>query len=209
MRGALRHLMPVLITMAFVGVVLTIYFFVANDGQPGISTRTSFDAGIPVWPWTAWVYISPYILGPLLVASCPRPLFVRLMARASVTLGISLVLFALVPTVVERPDIFGLDPVLSVRLLHDIYAVDTPPRNAAPSGHVCVSILLAWCAWRIRPATWWRAATTSYAVAVALSILPTGQHHVVDLVTGATLAGGVLVGFALYERSTRLDAADR
>lgn len=120
------------VTAAFVTVAMTLYFVVAHDGGKATSTRLSIDDSVPLLPQAVWIYLSPFTLSPftlaplLLARLWPSALW-RALLRAVVVLVPSLLCFALVPTLVERPDLTTLGDSPSVALLRLLYAVDDPP----------------------------------------------------------------------------------
>jgi membrane-associated phospholipid phosphatase len=193
------QLRPAALTTLFMAVAMAAYLAIAHDGRDAVSTRTSWDEGAPLWPWTSWIYVSPYLIAPLLLARSSLSLIRRVLARGIAVLVPSLLVFALLPTLVERPSLEGLGG-LSVGLLEVIYTVDTPPRNAAPSGHVSLTLVLAWGAWRGLPHLGARVLAVLYVLAVCASTVLTGQHHVLDVLTGAALTAIVLALFAWRDR---------
>jgi membrane-associated phospholipid phosphatase len=160
-------------------------------------TRVEWDALFPFTPWWIWVYLLPYIVGPLLVGVMSRLTFAWYLRRASLVVLVSLLIFLIVPTQTIRP----LENPDNERHLgddwtSDVYrltvAVDDPPANAAPSLHVSLSCLLAWALAYDRP-RWWAAALLG-AFVVWLSTLYTAQHHLLDVVTGVILASLAAIG---------------
>lgn len=180
--------LPAVVTAAFVAIAMTLYFALAQDGRVASSTRLPLDALVPLLPGAAWIYVSPYFAAPLLLARLERAALWRVLLRAVVVLVPSLLCFFLVPTLVERPDLSQLASSPSVELLRFVYRLDAPPRNAAPSGHVSLALVLAWGALQATRAPLARALIVAYASLVVLSTLFSGQHHLLDVVSGALLA---------------------
>ena len=77
-------------------------------------------------------------------------------------------------------------------------AVDEPPANAAPSLHISLSTLLGLALGRDFPR--WRPAIFAAVTLVWLATLLTWQHHVIDVATGALLAG-LLAWFHGFRRA--------
>lgn len=201
-RGALQATTVAL----YMTVAMAVYFAIAHDENPApLSTKTALDAWVPLWPTWIWVYVSPYLISPFLVVGTRRAIFMGLVKRGTLVVALQLIFFYLVPTVVERPPFLLTDAAsVSERMLDFVYRLDSPPRNAAPSGHVSLAIVLSWAAsksvGKAGPLVW------LYCALVSLSILFTGQHHVVDLVTGAALGALVLGFFAwLDQRRAKRD----
>lgn len=184
----------------YMTVAMAIYFAIANDGNPApLSTKSAIDAFIPRLPLFVWVYISPYLISPFLVVGTRRDVFLGLVKRGTVVVALQLIFFYLVPTVVERPPLIVTDAAsISERMLRFVYTLDSPPRNAAPSGHVSLAIVLCWAAsksvGKAGPLVW------LYCSVVSLSIVFTKQHHFIDLVTGVALGALVLGSFAAIDR---------
>lgn len=187
-----------IIAAAIMAFAMSVYLYSARaPTRPPIPTRTALDDLVPLIPVFAYVYVSPYVVAPLLAGFLPGAIFRRLLLRTAALLPFQLGAFFVVPTIVVRPPAPTGD-TLGEPLLRHIYLVDTPPGNAAPSGHVSLAMIIAWAAWAALPRL--RPATVAYFVLVAVSILFTGQHHVLDLVTGALLGGAVLYGVHRWER---------
>ena len=174
---------------AFMTVAMGIYFLLAADGQASTSTRTVLDDLVPLDPRAVWPYVSVYFVAPPLLAGVPGPRLWAALRRGVLLLAVTFAIFWIVPTHVERPDPQAWPPSPSRDFLAWVYDLDTPPRNAAPSGHVSLAMRLGWAVWTTRP----RPLVVAYVVVVSLSIVVTGQHHVLDLVTGALL-GAVVLG---------------
>jgi membrane-associated phospholipid phosphatase len=79
--------------------------------------------------------------------------------------------------------------------------IDEPPANAAPSLHVSLTCLLALALVRDFP-RWWPVSCAG-VVLVWLATLLTRQHHLVDVLTGALLAVGVVFAWPANDRVTR------
>lgn len=195
-RGALQTIGAA----ALIAFALAVYFVAAHHPPyPPLPTRTSLDDLVPIWPAFIYVYLSPYLAGPLVAGLLSRELYRRMLTRVATLLPLQLGAYFAVPTIVVRPHAPVGDGIGDA-LVRAIYLVDTPPANAAPSGHVSLALMLAWAAWNGMPrARFWSAL---YFGLVIVSILFTGQHHVVDLVTGALLGGLVLGAVSLRERRT-------
>jgi membrane-associated phospholipid phosphatase len=183
----------------FFAVSLSLYLVVLRLRGPAVAfvTWTEWDRLFPFTPWWTWLYLLPYVVGPLLVAVLRRPWFAWYIRRAFFLVVVSLIIFAAVPTQTVRP-LRDPDPELQERnraqLDHDLTSwlyrqmeeIDEPPANAAPSLHVSLSCLLAWALAFDWPR--WKWAALAAAVLVWLSTLYTAQHHLIDVVSGTLLA---------------------
>jgi len=75
-----------------------------------------------------------------------------------------------------------------------IYTVFTDPNPIAamPSLHTAITVLMAAALWRVRPAL--GIAGAIYSLAMGFSLIYLGEHYLIDVLAGAVLAGGVVVG---------------
>ncbi|MDB6171544.1 MAG: superfamily protein [Chthoniobacteraceae bacterium] len=164
---------------------------------------TPLDRAIPFWPWT----VVPYFI---LIGGMYLPAFLRTDALfwrslLAVTIGvlINYTVFALWPTTYPRP----MAPTGSGFYL-DWYrwliSIDTPA-NCFPSGHITAPAIGCWALARERPR--WKWAILLGFVPLALTILTTKQHYIVDLLGGlVTAAIGLL--FARFILPVREGSAD-
>lgn len=147
----------------------------------------AWETGLPLVPWTAWIYLSlNFMVIPMLWAFPTvkelRPVILTLAAE----LLLAAALFCLVPLedgFRDPPAEGGLRLVQAVALRHNYF----------PSLHVA----LAWTA--VLTIGGWGLAL--WAALITLSTLTTHQHHLVDIVGGVALA---LAGYHfIYRRLTR------
>src|SRR4051812_16925571 len=78
---------------------LSLYLVVLKLRGPAatIKTWTGLDGLFPFTPWWVWVYLVPYVLGPLLVGALSRSAFVWYINRATLVVIVSLAIFVAVP----------------------------------------------------------------------------------------------------------------
>ena len=196
----------------FFGCSLTLYLVVLKVRGPAKlwSTWTVWDGAFPFAPWWVWIYLLPYVVGPLLTVLLSRETFEWYIRRAVLVVVVSLLIFAAVPTYTVRP---LLDPANEAKLGDDLTAwvyrhmvtLDEPPANAAPSLHVSLSCLLAW-AMAYQWPRWWPAAFAA-ALLVWLSTLYTAQHHLIDVASGVLLASVAAIGRPRQSPSGMVKAA--
>lgn len=155
-------------------------------------THSRWDDLIPYEPIWVWVYLIPYVIGPIAIGLIRPATFRWFVSRGLVVVGISLLIFIIVPTqTAKRPAERELSG-LTAQLYEMMIAVDEPPANAAPSLHVSLTCLLALALLRDFP-RWWPIIVGGVGL-VWLATLFTRQHHVLDIVTGAALA--LIIAFA-------------
>jgi hypothetical protein len=186
---------------AIMGLSLGCYLAVLRWRGPAaaISTQTAWDRLIPFQPTWLYVYLLPYLVGPPLLGLLRRATFAWFIRRGLLILGISLAIFAVLPTRTVRPTVEELGEGLTVEFYRDMVAVDDPPANAAPSLHISLTCLLALALLRDFP-RWWPATLAGVGL-VWLATLFTWQHHLLDVLTGALL--GLTVGGINFGASGR------
>ena|SRR5687767_14622130 len=157
-----------------------------RGGSPRFITHTSWDEWFPYQPAWVWVYLLPYLIGPVVIGFITPATFRWFVRRGLVVVSLSLILFILVPTqVAPRPAEHGLVGITAM-IYENMIAIDEPPANAAPSLHVSLTCLLGLALLRDFP-RWWPA-TALGVLLVWLATLFTRQHHLIDVATGALLA---------------------
>jgi membrane-associated phospholipid phosphatase len=190
-----RGVRQALILGVVLGASLSLYLTVLKWRGPAVVwvTQTAWDREIPFWPGWVWVYLLPYAVGPVLAAFLSPGAFRWFVRHAVVLVLVSLVVFVLWPSQTVRPPADHLGDGLTARVYRNMVELDDPPANAAPSLHVSMTCLLALVLIADRP-RWWPVAAGA-TLLVCLATLLTWQHHLIDVVTGAALAGVVaLVG---------------
>ena len=147
-----------------------------------------WEAAIPFWPQTVWIYLVQY---PLLViafivcrdpARCGRFLYAAVIVQA-----VAALIYLLYPIQIPRPAMplnSELDAITSA-LASAVRSVDAPV-NCFPSLHVTSCLLCLWLIARERTGFVWCFAFVS-ALCIA-STLTFKQHYFIDLPAGAALA---------------------
>lgn len=155
--------------------------------------ETFIDAHIPfspIWVWPYLVYF-PLSFAPVVFAGRIR-VFRRLCVSYALTYAPCLVLFAVVPSGIDRPDFEVTGPTTwALRVLYDF----DPGCNVFPSLHVAGAVLVAWIYQRLAPRIAWPFWVA--AAAIAASTVLVKQHYFVDV------PAGVLVGTAAFFASFR------
>ncbi len=171
------------------GLSLAGYLTVLKTRGPAaqIETKTGWDDAIPFVPWWVWLYLLPYAVGPVAALTLSRDSFEWFVGRVLILLTLSLAVFIVVPTRTVRPPVDHLDSGVTASIYRQMIATDEPPANAAPSLHVSFTCLMALTLVRDHRRWWFLALVAT--ILVALSTLFTQQHHLIDVITGAALAG--------------------
>lgn len=189
LKGALRQIVILTVIMFS---SLGGYLLVLNIRGPEaeITTFISWDELIPFAPAWVWVYLIPYILGPLAFGLMRPTTFRWYVSRGLMIVGLTLAIFLILPTRVAPRPTRDLGDSWTAKLYTDMVAIDEPPANAAPSLHVSLTMLLALALLRDFPRGWWLIGPA--VVLVWLATLFTRQHHLIDVVSGAALASLVV-----------------
>jgi membrane-associated phospholipid phosphatase len=157
-----------------------------------VTTWTPLDDCIPFWPSWVWVYLLPYVFGPVLVGLLSRATFWWFIRCGLAVVALTLAIFVVYPTQTDdlhRQAFAGSG--LTAEMYRQMIEIDDPPANAAPSLHVSLTFLLVLALLRDLPR--WRPVWLLCVALVWLSTLVTRQHHVIDVATGVLLAWGVTV----------------
>jgi membrane-associated phospholipid phosphatase len=117
--------------------------------------------------------------------------FNKMVITASI---ISVVIYILLPTFVNRPQISGTD--IFSQILNLVYANDRV-YNAAPSGHTFYTIICLVTLWKVAPKH--RIAWIVISVLIAASTLFTKQHNIADVLLGVIFA--VIINFKYTNKS--------
>jgi hypothetical protein len=132
----------------------------------------------------------PYLIGPVVLGLARASTFRWYVSRGLVVVGLSLLIFILVPTqVAPRPSAHGLGSGVTAFMYENMVAIDEPPANAAPSLHVSLTCLLGLALCRDFP-KWWPVTALGVGL-VWLATLLTRQHHLIDVASGILLAAVV------------------
>lgn len=140
---------------------------------------------IPFVPWTILPYWSIDLLYGLSFLYCrDRRAVDRHALRLLTAQCVSVACFLLFPLrfAFERPDAGGLPGTL-----FDLLAGFDQPYNQAPSLHISLLVII-WVRFALGVGAGWRWLVHLWALAIAVSVLTTYQHHFIDVPTGA-LAG--------------------
>lgn len=164
-----------------------LYFPLNRLLKGGVEFKTPLDEYVRLWP--VWVipyslvciwWIAAYLWAAWSMEEHLSEAFFIASAFVCVT---GLTIFAMFPTYVLRPALFGSD--WSTQLLHWIYTNDHI-YNAFPSGHMYITTLIAlfWSRWFPK----WKWLWASSVIVIALATLFTHQHYLPDPIGGVILA---------------------
>lgn len=164
-----------------------------------VDLLTDLDRAIPLLPWTAWFYVPLYAAGIVAAGFQARDdgLLRRGLLALAIGAGATTLGYFFVPSTYPRDEVFRgvTDAGTGMAILRFVHAID-PPNNTFPSAHVMVAWLCAALARRSGSRYWWFPALT--AAGVAISVLTTKQHYVVDTV------GGLAIGALALRAADRL-----
>jgi hypothetical protein len=173
-----------LIMLGSLGLYLSVLWW--RGPEATLVTWLPLDEWIAFRPEWVWIYLLPYLIGPLAVGLLSPATFAWFVRRGLLLVLISLAIFVLLPTRTIRPDISDLGDSATTDLYRNMIALDGPAANAAPSLHVSLTCLLLWALCRDFPRGW--PLTAGLIGLVWLSTLFTRQHHLLDVATGVLLA---------------------
>jgi membrane-associated phospholipid phosphatase len=122
-----------------------------------------------------------------------RDALARHAARLLLALALSVACYAAFPLrfMFERPPTTG-----AIGLMFELLSAVDLPYNRAPSLHISVLVIL-WVRFAPRLAGGWLIALHLWFTSIALSVLTTYQHHVIDV------PAGLLVGWLCIALTTR------
>jgi hypothetical protein len=188
-----RFVRQTVLAAVIMGLSFSSYWAVLKWRGPSAALATRLDgedAWIAFHPGWVYVYLIPYLIGPPLLGLLRRETFAWYVRRGLLAMAVSLLVFVFLPTKTIRPppqQVDALGDGLTAEVYRNMVGIDDPPANAAPSLHVSLSCLLAFALIRDFPRWWW-AAVAGIGL-VWLATLFTWQHHLIDIATGALLAG--------------------
>jgi membrane-associated phospholipid phosphatase len=160
-----------------------------RGGAARFRTYTAWDDWLPFEPAWVWIYLLPYLIGPVVLGITRASTFRWYVSRGLLVVALSLLIFIIVPTrIAARSTDHGLTGITAM-VYENMVAIDEPPANAAPSLHVSLTCLLGLALCRDFPK--WRPVTVFGVVLVWLATLFTRQHHLIDVATGILLAAVV------------------
>lgn len=174
----------------------TSLLFAVGYGLANRLTSLRDDVGLGVFAWERAIPFVGWTIVPYLsiVAFFTLSFFIdpdaralrRHVARLLLVLAVSVVCYAAFPLrfTFVRPETDG-----AVGLLFDLLSLCDLPYNRAPSLHIGVLAVL-WVRFAPQLRGWARAGLHAWFALIAVSVLTTYQHHVLDVPAGAVL--GVL-----------------
>lgn len=154
------------------------------------ATVFAWERNIPFVTWTIVPYLSicAFFVASFFVTSEPVELR-RHSLRLMLTLLVAVICYATFPLrfTFERPVIEGIfSPMYGALVWFD------RPYNRAPSLHIAV-LLILWTRFTPCRYPWQGLCLHAWFLLIAVSVLTTYQHHVIDVLAGLALGGGVVV----------------
>jgi membrane-associated phospholipid phosphatase len=171
----------------------------------------SHHLGMPFW--NSFYVGSQVIVLPLtlfLVYRYHRDSYAFLRNMALLSWSAGLVWYALQPVAPPRLLGSGFTDTVSSETFIDL---DSPlvrafynPVAAMPSLHVGMAPVVAWALWKLTPWAWSRALGLAYPVLVAVSIVVTGNHYILDILGGLAVVLPAAALASLLVREPRTQA---
>ncbi|MBI3073037.1 MAG: phosphatase PAP2 family protein [Deltaproteobacteria bacterium] len=171
------------------------YFLYTWIGEFTAARQTAFyleiDNWVPFWPWTVWCYLPFYVLifHVSTFSIRKREIYFRTLGSIAIGMVICCAFFLSVPSSYPRPDLPDGTHYWHVSFLQWVRQIDVA-NNTFPSSHVALSFACALSTFRDNKRS--GLVTIGMALCLAVSILTTKQHYVVDSF------GGLLVGYIAY-----------
>jgi membrane-associated phospholipid phosphatase len=141
--------------------------------------------------WNALYVVSQVVVLPLtlfLVYRYRRPAYAFVRNMAIISWSAGLVVYALLPVAPPRLLESGFTDTVSSQTFFDLDSefirAFYNPVAAMPSLHVGMAPVVAWALIRLTPWMWTKALGWAYPVLIAVDIVVTGNHYVLDIVGG-------------------------
>lgn len=193
-------------TLVFGALFLLVYGGASNDyadiARP-FQVGLPADAAIPFMPGFGLVYVSMEILLVLVPVVLAKPAKTLPFLVALVfELVFAWFCYQLYP--VALPPVQAVDATGFGGMMYRAADISNLNGNGLPSLHVAFALS---CAWVLSPlvSTWLRPALWLWAIAICASTLLVKQHYLIDVVTGALLAGFTMT--VIYPRLVRARSA--
>ncbi|MGE0026397.1 MAG: phosphatase PAP2 family protein [Thermoleophilia bacterium] len=144
--------------------------------------------------WNTLYVVSQVVVLPLtlfLVYRHRRPAYAFVRNMAIISWSAGLVVYALLPVAPPRLLASGFTDTVSQQTFFDLDSdfirAFYNPVAAMPSLHVGMAPVVAWALIRLTPWVWTRALGWAYPVLIAVCIVVTGNHYVLDIAGGLAI----------------------
>ncbi len=185
LRGLFQAVLTAAIMLASLGGYLLVLKW--RGSNPLFVTWTPLDDWLPWWPSFVWVYLAPYVIGPVLIGMLSPSTFWWYIRSGLIIVVVTLLIFVVCPTETDTEHrVWDAGTGLTADMYRHMTEIDTPPANAAPSLHVSLTCLLLLALLRDMP-RWWPL-WAGFVAVVWFSTLVTRQHHLIDVATGIGLS---------------------
>ncbi|PMQ08097.1 hypothetical protein PseAD21_25955 [Pseudomonas sp. AD21] len=193
------HLNTSIVTRPFSWLVIytvvtgALYFLVTHFpmGAVRVIQPTGFDTHIARLPYTLPLYLSYVLIMPALVLlGRRREWLLPAFFAAAVASGTCLLSHLFWPTMIERPD-------SASQWLTWFYRIDSP-LAASPSGHVALPVAISVVLGYLRVRQTW--IFTLWSLVLAVTVLTTGQHVLLDVMYGAAIGGAAGLATIMLHR---------
>jgi membrane-associated phospholipid phosphatase len=184
--------------------------------EPGMQ-RFFVDHSLGMPFWNSLYVVSQVVVLPLtlfLVYRYRRPAYAFVRNMAIISWSAGLVVYALLPVAPPRLLESGFTDTVSAQTFFDLDSsfirAFYNPVAAMPSLHVGMAPVVAWALIRLTPWMWTRALGWAYPVLIAICIVVTGNHYVLDIVGGlaVVLPAAALAAWIVRARPQAVAPAD-
>jgi hypothetical protein len=155
---------------------------------------SALDRAIPFLPWTVWPYallLASDVVLPLALRD--RMVFRDTLVAYVVAIAINFAVWTTLPTIYPRPAA-PAEATITTAAYNLLVAIDSPA-SCFPSGHITIPAVACWGFTR----EWPRAGVAVWGglALLALTVLTTKQHYLVDVLGGG---GTAMLGVAVARR---------
>lgn len=150
---------------------------------------TKIDNYVPFAPWWISIYVGCYIfwvINYILIARQGKEVWYRFLVADLMAKAICGVIFIVMPTMIERPEVIGNTIFHSMTRI--IYSLDMPT-NLFPSIH-CLASWLCYIGLgkSNKIPKWYKIFSCIFALLVCASTQFTKQHYILDVISGIAIA---------------------
>lgn len=157
------------------------------------------DGSIPLVP----VFAVPYLFATFMFLATPLIVYFisgwektkPYLIVQTIATTISYAVYLIYPTSTVRPEVTGTD--IFSQMVAFVYASDKPA-GLFPSGHVFMSIIIAYFFWKYYPKT--RTWVAIFLPLIVLSTVFMKQHHVLDIVGGIVVAASSIYLYVRFNQ---------
>ncbi len=163
------------------GTVGVVYFSLGwREAEALLLPELWLDKQLPFTPAAIWVYLAFFLLIPYTYITVPAERLLRLRYAMQLCALISGVVFLILPTELNYPDVTGHG--ISAELLRFLMAIDSP-KNCLPSLHAALSLVCVIALWQ-KQQLLRSVSIVVCGLAIGISIIQLRRHLTIDVSAG-------------------------